>query len=185
MVKMTTPKLEIEYPRQRQMLNGLFQNLNCAVKAYRKLLQLASDIQEAILSDEVEQILLVASQQAKLARKLQAHEEARMVLIEKLGTFFALPSEILSLSQLISLVPEPYATNYATLRNKLHSLISKLDALCFQNARLISSNIEYVDGMLGILANLNENSDSTYLCTGKINNSHQHRVFRPVINREF
>lgn len=190
---MKTPKLEIEYPRQRQLLNDLSQNLNCAVKAYRKLLQLSRDIQESLLSDTVEQILLLASQQAKLARKLQAHEEDRIVLIEKLftsftdgfalrfasltdafgsrGDSFALPSEILSLSQLISLVPEPYATNYITLRKKLHSLISKLNALCFQNARLISSKIEYFDGMLEILANLNENSESTYLCTGKIDNS--------------
>lgn len=177
---MKTPKLRIEYPEQRQLLNELSQNLNYAVKAYRKLLQLSRDIQESLLSDTVEQILLVVSQQAKLARKLQAHEEDRIVLMEKLFaslTFelqdasFAPPSETLSLSQLIPLVPEPYATNYITLRKKLHPLISKLNAFCFQNARLISSKIEYFDGVLEILANLNENSESTYLCTGKIANS--------------
>ena len=188
---MKTPKIEIEYPdgrsggiefpQRRQLLNELSQNLNYAVKAYRKLLQLSRDIQESLLSDTVEQILLVASQQAKLARKLQAHEEDRIVLLEQLGNSFAppygrsggieFPPETLSLSQLIPLVPEPYATNYITLRKKLHSLISKLNAFCFQNARLISSKIEYFDGVLEILANLNEDSESTYLCTGKIANS--------------
>lgn len=185
LVKMKTQKLSITYPGQRQMLNDLSQNLNDAVKVYQKLLQLAIEIQEALFSDNIRQILVAASQQTKLARKLQEHEKTRMALIEKVGKSFSLPSEILSLSQLIFLVPEPYATNYATLRNKLQILISQLDILCFQNARLISSNIEYVDGMLGILANLSEYSDFTYLCTGRIDNSHQHRIFSPVINREF
>ena len=168
---MKTQKPEIKYQRQRQMLNDLSSNLNREVLTYRKLLQFAGEIQEALLSDEIEQILEVASQQSQLAKTLQAHEEARMVLIKKLAISFALPKETLSLSQLIPLVKEPYATNYATLRNELHSLISKLDARCFQNARLISSNIEYVNEMLGILANLSEEEESTYLCTGKIDNS--------------
>jgi len=193
------------------MLDDLYFNLDCEVLAYRKLVQLASETQEAILSDKSEQILLIASQQAKLARKLQAHEEARMILIEKLfareavyevnrakpdafptrspseqgvlraasfalprrrGAFSPVQSEPLSLSQIISMVPEPYATKYATLRNELHSLISKLDVLCFQNARLIKSNIEYIDEMLFLLANLSRdsNSASTYTNTGKIDN---------------
>ena len=168
---MKIQKPGIKYQRQRQMLNDLSRNLICAAKTYRKLLQLASEIQEAILSDKVEYLLKVASQQGKLARKLQAHEKARMVLIEELATSLALPEETLSLSQLISLVNEPYATHYTTLRNELHSLISKLDTLSVQNARLLSSNIKYIDEMLEIFATLSKDSDSTYLRTGKTNNS--------------
>jgi hypothetical protein len=171
LVQMKIEKLNLKYPGQRQILNELSQNLNDAVRVYQKLLQLASEIQEALFSDKIEQILVAASQQTKLARALQEHEKIRMAVIEKVGTSFSLPSETLSLSHLISLAPEPYATNYAILRNKLQLLISKLDSLCFQNARLISSNIEYVDGMLGILTNLSKDSDSTYLCTGRIGNS--------------
>lgn len=187
-----TRKLKTKHPVQRQMLDDLSFNLNCEVLAYRELLQLASKIQNALLSDESdlptvrygEQILIVASQQAKLARKLQAHEETRISLCEKLAASFALPfvgeephspvpPEQVSLSQLISLVPEPYATKYVTFRNELNSLISKLDVLCFQNARLISNNIQYINEMLGILATLGKdsNSISTYTNTGKINNS--------------
>ena len=173
---MKTRKVEIK----RQMLNDLSFNLNCEVLAYRKLLQLANEIQEALLSDKIEQILNKASLQAKLASKLQAHEEARMVLCEKLANCvyeskpvltFAMPKDSLSLSKLISLVPEPYAKNYAILRNELHSLISKLDVLCFQNTRLISSNIKYIDEMFKMVATLSRDSDSTYINTGKIDNS--------------
>lgn len=178
---MKTQKSEIKL--QRQMLSDLSFNLNCEVLAYRKLLKLALEIQKALLSDKTEKILKLALKQAKLAKKVEEHEKARMALIEKLASSFALSKRNLSLSQLISLVKEPYATNYTAFRDELHSLISKLDALCFQNARLISSNLEYIDGMLGILATLSRDSDSTYLCTGKINNLSRTTI--PIINRKF
>lgn len=168
---MKTKKYQIKQKEQRKILNDLNFNLYCEVLTYRKLLQLASEIQEALLSDKIKYLLKVALKQEELAKKLGAHEKKRMVLIEKLAASFALPKKTLSLSQLISLVKEPYATNYANIRNELHSLISKLDALCFQNARLIESNIKYIDEMLFLLATLNEEEYSTYLCTGKIDNS--------------
>jgi hypothetical protein len=168
---MKPQKLKIKYPRQRQMLNDLSFNLNCAVKAYRKLLQFASEIRAALLSDRTEQLLKIALKQTNLAKRLQAHEEARMTLIERFATSFALSKDRLNLTQLILLVPEPYATNYANLRNELNYLISKLDVICFQNCRLISSNIKYLDEMLSLLANLSGDSEATYINTGKINNS--------------
>ena len=156
---------------KRQLLNELSKNLSIAIKAYRGLLQLAQDTQKAILDDQTESLLTIAKEQASLARNLKAHEGARIILIEQLATYLHRPTETLTLSQLIPLIAETYAATYTRLRNELLTLISKLDTFNFQNARLIEESIGYVNEMIGIFATLSNTSSSTYLNTGKIDNS--------------
>ena len=105
-------------------------------------MQLAKDAQKAILADQAERLLEIAAMQASWARVLKASEETRTLLIERIALYLQLPKDKLTLSQLISSVAEPYATNYTCFRSELRSLISELDTLNSQNAHLIEESVE-------------------------------------------
>lgn len=135
-------KCEQRFKSMSRLLTDLSNNLSDTVNTYRKLLQFAKDAQEAILADQTEQLLKITEMQTSLTRVLKVFDENRMVLIEQIASYLQLPKDKLTLSQLISSVAEPYATNYARFRNELCSLISEIDTLNSQNARLIEAGVQ-------------------------------------------
>ena len=150
----------------KRLLEDLSQVLNAELSQYRRLLQLSCQEQEFIVTCQIDELMDITRVQETLALELKMLEEARLILVSKLSMTLEILPEELTLTRLIELVEEPYATDYAAFRQEAISLVRELQNVNSQNAYLIGRSVEYISGELKIFSALSPSQ--TYLNTGEV-----------------
>ena len=154
------------------ILEDLLTSLDKETALYQDLLLLLQREKEAVVGRALDDLNKSNKKKETLILQARVFEEARLVMLDKLGKQTGIPSNKLTLSYLSDVVEEPYSTRLKAHRSNLLSLFHSIQDINRVNEGLISHSLDCIAGSWSLLSNM-VSSGSIYLDTGQIQNGNK------------
>jgi len=153
--------------------NLIFQNLyrvlSSELKCYETVLSLVRNEKEAIVNDNIEELIEITKKQEEIILKIKSLEKKREALIIKLDrqSQINLSYNEFSLNRLAELVDEPYSSQYIKLRKEMKDLLDEIRKINERNLQIIQKSMNTFNTTIELF--LSElNPAQTYSRSGKI-----------------
>ena len=108
--------------------------------------------------------------------KIKMLEGSRSSLINRLSQHYAIPSQELTLSKIVSLIEEPYRSTLDTARSILTALMKSIREVNQGNCLIVKDSLYYANRSLDFL-NYSSSISPTYMDSGKIKDPKQYGNF--------
>jgi len=171
------------------ILQDLYEVFYSEFKWYEVMLDLVKKEREAVVTDNIEELIEITKKQEELIPKLKSLEEERETLISRSRetapsflTSDAWQSQInssydkLSLKDIIELTEEPYSSKFEELRKKMKELLSEIRKMNERNCQLLKRIINTFNATIELLLS-ESNSAQTYSRSGKLSQSEPYNSF--------
>jgi len=149
------------------LLAELITILNKEIELHKQLLSLLHKERELLIDLSTEEIFENNKKKETCTLKIKMLEESRLSLVERLSQHYAIPSQELTLSKIVSLVKEPYRSALNTLRSTLIALTSSTKEINHNNCLIVKDSLCYFKRSLDFLYHASSASP-TYVDSGKI-----------------
>ena len=149
------------------LLSELIAILNKEIELHKELLSFLHKDRELLVDLRAEEIFESNKKKETCTLKIKMLEESRSLLVDKLSQHYAISSQELTLSKIISLVKEPYHSVLDTARSILTALIKSIKEVNQGNALIVKDSLYYFNRSLDFL-NYASSLSPTYVDNGKI-----------------
>lgn len=151
----------------RLALEDLTALLGAEARELRRLLTLLEEQERVLLRGEATALAGLSTLEEALVRRLALLEDQRRALVGRLARDLGMAPAALTLSRLLSLLPEP-PPRLPALREELGGLLGKLRALNARRGFLVERSLGYLDRLLNLLlAALSPGAAPTYAQDGR------------------
>jgi len=154
------------------LFKDLYGLLSTQFKWYKVLLNLVKDEREAIVNDDVEELIIITEEQEDIISTIKSLEDARKSLISKLDLQpnINLSDDELSLSQIAEFADMPYSSKFMKLRRRMKELLIEIRKINERNLQIVERSMDTFNTTIELL--LSELSPSlTYSKSGKLEES--------------
>jgi len=149
------------------LLSELITILNREIELHKELLSCIQQDRCLIIDLRVDDLFENIKRKETLIVKIKMLEESRISLVEQLSPHFEIPHQPLTLSDLVSVIEEPYRSALNTSRSTLRALIKSIQEVNQGNTLIVKDSIFYFNRSLDFL-NHAFSANPTYLQSGRI-----------------
>lgn len=153
--------------------NSIFQDLyvvfSSEFKWYEVMLDLVRNEREAIVNDNIEELVEITKKQEEIISEIKSLEKKRQALIRKLACQPQINFSYneLNLDRLVELSDEPYPSRYAKLRKKMKELLDEIRKINERNLQIIQKSMNTFNTTIELLIS-ELSSAQTYSKSGKL-----------------
>jgi flagellar biosynthesis/type III secretory pathway chaperone len=132
-------------------IENLIKVLEYERKLYGRLLHLSENKTSAVVNNELENLQEITVKEQELTDELKKLADVRDKTIGQIGRSTGNYSNNITVTDLISLVPDEYSSRLSQVSQSLKETINKLKNKNDLNMQLIKNALEYVDFSLNLL----------------------------------
>ena len=132
-------------------IDNLIKVLEYENKLYGRLLDLSEDKTSAVIKGELEKLQAITAKEQELSDELKKLADIRDKIVGQIGRSMGKYSGDITVSDLVSLVPEEYSDQLSQVGKSLKETVNKLKNKNDLNLKLINNALEYVDFSLNLL----------------------------------
>lgn len=154
------------------LFRDLYGLLSTQFKWYKVLLNLVKDEREAIVNDNVEELIIITEEQEDIISTIKSLEDERKSLIRKfaLQPNINLSDDELTLKRIAELANMPYSSRFIKLRRRMKELLIEIRKINERNLQIVERSMDTFNTTIELL--LSELSPSlTYSRSGKLEES--------------
>lgn len=154
------------------LFRDLYGLLSTQFKWYNVLLNLVKDEREAIVNDNVEELIIITEEQEDIISTIKSLEDERKTLISKIALQpnINLSDDELSLKRIAELANMPYSSRFIKLRRRMKELLIEIRKINERNLQIVERSMDTFNTTIELL--LSELSPSlTYSRSGKLEES--------------
>lgn len=149
------------------LLSELIVILNNEIEVHKELLTFLHEDRELLIDLCVEEIFENNKKKETCTLKIKMLEESRLLLVNRLSQHYAIPSQELTLSKIVSLVEGPPHSALDTARSTLTALIKSIGEVNQSNGLIVKDSLYYFKRSLDFL-NYASSASPTYVDNGKM-----------------
>ncbi len=123
-------------------------------RMYQSLLDLFTAERSAILISDVERLNRIVGDKERVLQDIGKVEVRRRHTTEQLAQRLHAAGQIMTLSRLCGLIPEPWATELASAGRELKSLVAAIQTASERNRSLCLHALQFVNGSIRMITNL-------------------------------
>ena len=142
-------------------IEELYNILSEEYKLYQKLNNTASEKNEAIVENDVDDLAKVVEKEDELLAEIEEYEEKRTKIITKLAEKYNLKEDF-KYSNLINNFPEEWQDKFSELRSKLLEVIDEIHEKNEENTMLLDEAIKLNNFSLNMLSKAVSPENGTY-----------------------
>jgi hypothetical protein len=135
-----------------QLVDELNGTLLEEIEAYQYLLELQQAEKRLLVARTLEPFLANLQAKDRVIQTLTRLENKRQTVLCQLAPGLHLSKAAVTLRQLSTRVPEPYASTFLQHRERLQQLVTALQRCTRENARLLQDALAFIDDALAFFA---------------------------------
>ena len=137
-----------EEPCIRSLLRDLMEILHKEIDQYRKLMALLQVQREYMLAYDIDSSAEMGKRQENVILSIKMLEEGRKAVVSQISQYFGVPSDLMTLKRLMTLLDNSSTQKCALYRSKMLSLIKRLESLNSIIAGPIQEELHYINSIL-------------------------------------
>jgi hypothetical protein len=141
-------------PDIQPLVDELHAILQAEVEAYQHLLELQQTEKRLLVTRALEPFLTNLHAKEHRLRTLSRLEHKRQMLLQQLAPLLELPVAEVTLQQLSTRVPEPWAGALLDVRARLQDVVNSLKRCNRENARLLQDSLAFIEERLRFFTTL-------------------------------
>lgn len=150
-----------------QQVDNLVKVLEQQADIYNLLLVKSKEKTDVIVNGKVDELDKITKLESSLVTDIAKLEREREALVNKIAEEMNVPSEQLTMSELIKRLDKSDAEKLEKLRDRISGILNELKHANELNSRLIKNSLEYVEFSLNILSAAHV-TDNNYGNSGKV-----------------
>ena len=136
------------------LLDAFIGVLENEIDLYQSLLLILQQEKEAVVFSKLRELNESSKEKENHVLKIRILEEQRIKFLEKIAESLEYPSSQLTLSNLIQIIDEPYATRLRNIHNVTAALLQAIQEVNNSNKALVLHSLDLVRGSLALFNNL-------------------------------
>lgn len=157
-----------------KLLSDILTNMEKEKEFYAELVQLSTRKTDIIINKKIDVLDKLVNLEQEFIMHIGKLESERQDLVEKLAMIMDVDPGSITLSQLIEWAQGDIRSKFENLQDEFSSIIDQQKRLNEINAKLIKTNLEYIDFALNLITG-DGTSGNVYEKQGKVSKTSQSR----------
>ena len=147
---------------EQKLKQALFQALMEELSAYEYLSETMTEKKEAIIQNDLKKIEHLSGTEQLLVTKANRLTENRFHLMQKFYTAKNIKSAPFTLTTFVEMSDEAERNSWGRIETRLEKTVEKIQRTNLENKRLLETSMKYVQGMINLFIQPQQDMPATY-----------------------